>query len=158
MIEEPIEEPLNADPTFQPLIDAERAAAADAAEDNKGRGVLRFYELAKKQEWQVRDMPWGEIPPIPETRMGASPERKERRQVEQLAGHHHRELVGLELLGDHRAPHSLPALLALGRGSGPRLGDRRDLAPRQVAHLPLLLLRELVEAEDAASLLVVRSV
>ena len=29
-------------------------------------GVLRFYELAKKQEWQVRDLPWGEIPPIPE--------------------------------------------------------------------------------------------
>jgi hypothetical protein len=31
-------------------------------------GVLRFYELAKKQEWQVRDMPWGEIPPIPEAK------------------------------------------------------------------------------------------
>ena len=30
-------------------------------------GVLRFYELAKRAEWQVRDMPWGEIPPIPET-------------------------------------------------------------------------------------------
>ena len=28
-------------------------------------GVLRFYELAKKQEWQVRDLPWGELPPIP---------------------------------------------------------------------------------------------
>ena len=74
---EPLEEPLNAAPTYQPLIDAERAAEADAAADDKGRGVLRFYELAKKQEWQVRDMPWGEIPPIPETRLGASPERKE---------------------------------------------------------------------------------
>src|SRR5438105_13722845 len=30
-------------------------------------GVLRFYELAKRAEWQVRDLPWGEIPPIPET-------------------------------------------------------------------------------------------
>ena len=29
-------------------------------------GVLRFYELAKHQEWQVRDVPWGEIPPVPE--------------------------------------------------------------------------------------------
>ena len=29
-------------------------------------GVLRFYELAKRQEWQVRDLPWGELPPIPE--------------------------------------------------------------------------------------------
>ena len=26
-------------------------------------GVLRFYELAKKQEWQVRNLPWGEIAP-----------------------------------------------------------------------------------------------
>jgi 1,2-phenylacetyl-CoA epoxidase catalytic subunit len=81
MIEEPLDEPINADPTYEPLIEAERAAAADAADDNKGRGVLRFYELAKKQEWQVRDLPWGEIPPIPETRAGASRERKERRRA-----------------------------------------------------------------------------
>ena len=81
MTVEPAEEPINADPTYAPLIEAERQAADDAAHDDKGRGVLRFYELAKKQEWQVRDMPWGEIPPIPETRAGASPERKERRQA-----------------------------------------------------------------------------
>ena len=78
---EEIDEPINADATYEPLIEAERAAADDAAHDNKGRGVLRFYELAKKQEWQVRDMAWGEIPPIPETRAGASPERKERRNA-----------------------------------------------------------------------------
>jgi len=35
-------------------------------------GVLRFYELAKKQEWQVRDMPWGDLPPIPETKGAAT--------------------------------------------------------------------------------------
>src|SRR6201993_548889 len=23
------------------------------------KGVLRYYELAKRQEWQVRDLPWG---------------------------------------------------------------------------------------------------
>jgi hypothetical protein len=40
-------------------------------------GVLRFYELAKRQEWQVRDLPWGELPPIPEGR--GSPERRARR-------------------------------------------------------------------------------
>ena len=40
-------------------------------------GVLRFYELAKRQEWQVRDLPWGEIPPIPEGR--GTPERRARR-------------------------------------------------------------------------------
>src|SRR6266496_4619445 len=31
-------------------------------------GVLRYYELAKRAEWQVRDLPWNEIPPIPETK------------------------------------------------------------------------------------------
>src|SRR2546421_5836273 len=40
-------------------------------------GVLRFYELAKRQEWQVRDLPWGELPPIPEGK--GSPERVARR-------------------------------------------------------------------------------
>jgi len=42
-------------------------------------GVLRYYELAKRAEWQVRDLPWGEIPPIPEAAKG-SPERKTRRR------------------------------------------------------------------------------
>jgi hypothetical protein len=41
-------------------------------------GVLRFYELAKKQEWQVRDLPWNELPPVPEGK--GSPERQARRK------------------------------------------------------------------------------
>src|SRR5438477_7305790 len=41
-------------------------------------GVLRFYELAKKQEWQVRDLPWGKIPPIPETK--GAPQKIARRR------------------------------------------------------------------------------
>jgi 1,2-phenylacetyl-CoA epoxidase catalytic subunit len=41
-------------------------------------GVLRFYELAKKQEWQVRDLPWGGIPPIPETK--GTPQKIARRR------------------------------------------------------------------------------
>src|ERR687884_1081101 len=41
-------------------------------------GVLRFYELAKRQEWQVKDLPWGELPPIPEGK--GSPERQARRR------------------------------------------------------------------------------
>jgi hypothetical protein len=41
-------------------------------------GVLRFYELAKKQEWQVRDLPWGEMPPIPEGK--GTPQRRARRR------------------------------------------------------------------------------
>jgi hypothetical protein len=52
------------------------------AEASPGReayaGVLRFYELAKRQEWQVRDLPWGELPPIPEGK--GSPERRARRK------------------------------------------------------------------------------
>jgi 1,2-phenylacetyl-CoA epoxidase catalytic subunit len=31
-------------------------------------GVLRYYDLAKRAEWQVRDLPWNAIPPIPETK------------------------------------------------------------------------------------------
>jgi 1,2-phenylacetyl-CoA epoxidase catalytic subunit len=41
-------------------------------------GVLRFYELAKKQEWQVKDLPWGEIPPIPEAK--GAPQKVARRR------------------------------------------------------------------------------
>src|SRR5438105_12115597 len=41
-------------------------------------GVLRFYELAKRQEWQVRDLPWTELPPIPETK--GPPEKRARRR------------------------------------------------------------------------------
>ena len=40
---------------------------ADGAEDRSAfAGVLRYYELAKRAEWQVRDLPWGELPPIPQ--------------------------------------------------------------------------------------------
>ena len=30
------------------------------------QGVSRYYELAKRAEWQVRELPWGDLPPIPE--------------------------------------------------------------------------------------------
>src|ERR671936_2392019 len=45
------------------------------------KGVLRYYELAKKQEWQVRDLPWGDVPPIPETTKGTPQKRARRRDV-----------------------------------------------------------------------------
>jgi 1,2-phenylacetyl-CoA epoxidase catalytic subunit len=41
-------------------------------------GVLRYYELAKKAEWQVRDLPWKELPPIPQYK--GSPQKLARRQ------------------------------------------------------------------------------
>src|SRR6476646_11770369 len=40
-------------------------------------GALRFYDLAKRQEWQVKDLPWGELPPIPEGK--GSPQKRARR-------------------------------------------------------------------------------
>jgi hypothetical protein len=40
--------------------------------------VLRFYNLAKRAEWMVRDLPWGDLPPIPELR--GSPQRQARRR------------------------------------------------------------------------------
>jgi 1,2-phenylacetyl-CoA epoxidase catalytic subunit len=37
------------------------------AEDRSAyAGVLRYYELAKKAEWQVRELPWNELPPVPQ--------------------------------------------------------------------------------------------
>ena len=40
--------------------------------------VFRYYELAKRREWQTRDLPWGDVPPIPESR--GSQERQARRR------------------------------------------------------------------------------
>src|ERR671933_42585 len=41
-------------------------------------GVLRFYELARREEWQVRDLPWGELPPMPDGK--GTPQRQARRK------------------------------------------------------------------------------
>jgi 1,2-phenylacetyl-CoA epoxidase catalytic subunit len=54
----------------------ETAAKADSAR----QGVLRYYELAKRAEWQVRDLPWDEQPPIPETR-GSAEKQARRRDI-----------------------------------------------------------------------------
>src|ERR671932_2740388 len=43
-------------------------------------GVLRFYDLAKRQEWQVKDLPWGELPPIPDGK-GSEQRRARRRDM-----------------------------------------------------------------------------
>src|SRR5437763_8446589 len=56
-----------------------RVTDARAAGREADAGVLRLYELGKRQEWQVRDLPWGEQPPIPEGR--GSPERQARRRA-----------------------------------------------------------------------------
>jgi hypothetical protein len=56
----------------------EQVIDRDQLEREAFSGVLRFYELAKRQEWQVRDLPWDDVPPIPEGR--GSPERQARRR------------------------------------------------------------------------------
>jgi hypothetical protein len=40
----------------------------DASPDDRAAfaSMLRYYELAKRAEWQVRDLPWNDAPPIPE--------------------------------------------------------------------------------------------
>jgi hypothetical protein len=56
----------------------ERQTVEGVAPGGQAPEVFRYYELAKKQEWQVRDMPWGDLPPIPETT--GSKERVEKRR------------------------------------------------------------------------------
>jgi hypothetical protein len=57
------------------LTEASRSESADRSDYV---GVLRYYELAKRQEWQVRDLPWNDAPPIPEGK--GSPQRQARRR------------------------------------------------------------------------------
>jgi 1,2-phenylacetyl-CoA epoxidase catalytic subunit len=42
--------------------------------------VYRYYTLAKRAEWQVRDLPWTELPPIPESR-GSAEKQARRRDI-----------------------------------------------------------------------------
>jgi hypothetical protein len=58
-------------------MDVEDRVEQDAEQRDLG-GVYRFYELAKRAEWQIKDLPWGEIPPVPEYK--GSPQKLARRQ------------------------------------------------------------------------------
>ena len=60
-----------------PRVSAE-AVPAEPESRPEYAGVLRFYHLAKHQEWQVDEVPWGEIPFVPEGK--GSPERQARRR------------------------------------------------------------------------------
>jgi 1,2-phenylacetyl-CoA epoxidase catalytic subunit len=57
-------------------VSAEPIAETD--DRAKYAGVLRFYDLAKRVEWQVGDVPWGELPAVPEGK--GTPERRARRR------------------------------------------------------------------------------
>jgi hypothetical protein len=58
--------------------ETEQLASAEDEDRSAYAGVLRYYELAKRAEWQIRDMPWGDIPPIPEYK--GSPQKLARRR------------------------------------------------------------------------------
>ena len=47
-------------------------------EQSVQESVLRYYELAKRAEWQIKDLPWNEQPPIPEYR--GTPQKLARRR------------------------------------------------------------------------------
>ncbi len=76
-------------------------------EPSRTQEVFRFYELAKKQEWQVRDMPWGALPPIPET--SGSKEQQARRQGVW------RSVITQQLQADSLAVEMAAQLLELAR-------------------------------------------
>jgi len=56
----------------------ERSQLATEESPRDLSGVFRYYELAKRAEWQVKDLPWGELAPIPEYR--GSPQKLARRR------------------------------------------------------------------------------
>jgi 1,2-phenylacetyl-CoA epoxidase catalytic subunit len=55
-----------------------QAAPPEGRDDRELQGVYRYYELAKRAEWQVRDLPWNDAPPIPEYK--GSPQKLARRR------------------------------------------------------------------------------
>ena len=67
--------------------------------------------------------------------------------IQELRRHLAGDDVRLQLLHDDRAPDVAPPCQPFRRALA--LGHRRERVPGHVAHLPFLVLRELVEAEDA---------
>src|SRR5258708_33027196 len=52
--------------------------APEGAHQRDLSGVSRYYQLGKGGEWQVKDLPWGEMSAIPEYK--GSPQKLARRQ------------------------------------------------------------------------------
>jgi len=85
---------------------AETAASTDGRPE-RTEEVFRYYELAKKQEWQVRDMAWGDMPPIPETK-GAKEKQARRQGI-------WRSVITQQLQADSLAVEMAAQLLELAR-------------------------------------------
>ncbi len=67
--------------------------------------VYRYYTLAKKAEWQVRDLPWNELPPIPESK-GTAEKQARRRDI-------WRPVITQQLQADQLAVEMAAQLFAL---------------------------------------------
>jgi 1,2-phenylacetyl-CoA epoxidase catalytic subunit len=67
--------------------------------------VYRYYTLAKRAEWQVRDLPWNDLPPIPETK-GTAQKQARRRDI-------WRSVITQQLQADQLAVEMATQLFAL---------------------------------------------
>jgi hypothetical protein len=59
-------------------MDVEELPSEAAVEEEHYAEVFRYYQLAKRAEWQLADLPWNDLPPIPELK--GSPQRQARRR------------------------------------------------------------------------------
>ena len=90
------------------MATAAKPETSDGAEPaRQAPEVFRYYELAKKREWQVRDMGWGELPPIPET-TGSKEQQARRRDI-------WRSVITQQLQADSLAVEMAAQLLELAR-------------------------------------------
>jgi len=78
-----------------------------AEPEHQAPEVYRYYELAKKREWQVRDMPWEELPPIPESK-GTAEKQARRRDI-------WRSVITQQLQADSLAVEMAAQLLEMAR-------------------------------------------
>jgi 1,2-phenylacetyl-CoA epoxidase catalytic subunit len=67
--------------------------------------VYRYYTLAKRAEWQVRDLPWNDLPPIPEAK-GTAQKQARRRDI-------WRSVITQQLQADQLAVEMAAQLFAL---------------------------------------------
>ncbi|HET8872691.1 MAG TPA: ferritin-like domain-containing protein, partial [Gaiellaceae bacterium] len=99
-----------------------------------------YYQLAKKQEWQVRDMAWGEVPPIPET-TGSNEQQARRQGV-------WRSVITQQLQADSLAVEMAAQLLELARHHEAKL-YYSTMAQDEARHVEAWL--RLVEAAGGTS-------
>jgi hypothetical protein len=85
----------------------ETQTAEGATPGHQAPEVFRYYELAKKREWQVRDIPWKDLPPIPES-SGAKEKQARRRDI-------WRSVITQQLQADSLAVEMAAQLLELAR-------------------------------------------